>query len=308
MTEKFKIAIIGSGPSGLSAAAHAAELGVSHILLEAEKQPANTIYKYQKGKHAMAEPEVLPLRSPMTFAAGSREKILSTWDQELSKYRVNIRYNSNVTSISGNCGDFRIALANGESVSAEFIVLAIGLQGNIRKLGAPGEDLPNVQYQLDDPDEYADETIIIVGAGDAAIENAIALMARNRVILVNRNEEFSRCKEGNLQLLNAAVKEGKMETRVRTTVERVEEKRGDFKMHFFAKTKKGDELTCDANGPACIFIYKTISEPHVGEMSFFKVYSGTVKSGMELENETTGATEKIAQLFLVEGNKRTAGK
>src|SRR6185436_5705513 len=58
--------------------------------------------------------------------------------------------------------------------------------------------------------------------------------------------------------------------------------------------------------PACIFIYKTISEPHVGELSFFKVYSGTIKSGMELENETTGVTEKLSQLFLVEGNKRSS--
>lgn len=70
-------------------------------------------------------------------------------------------------------------------------------------------------------------------------------------------------------------------------------------------TQKGEALPCEANGPACIFIYKTISEPHVGELSFFKVYSGTIKSGMELENETTGVTEKITQLFLVEGNKRT---
>jgi CRP-like cAMP-binding protein/thioredoxin reductase/Fe-S-cluster-containing hydrogenase component 2 len=241
MTEKFKIAIIGSGPSGLSAAAHAAELGVSHILLEAEKQPANTIYKYQKGKHVMAEPEILPLRSPMSFAAGTREKILSTWDQELAKHRVNIRYNAAVSSITGKRGDFSITLANGEIVSAEAIVLAIGLQGNIRKLGAKGEDLPNVQYQLDDPDEYVDETIIIVGAGDAAIENAIALMKRNRVILVNRNDEFNRCKDGNLSLLNAAVKDGKMETRVGTSVNRVEEKNGEFKMEFFAKTANGEE-------------------------------------------------------------------
>lgn len=71
-------------------------------------------------------------------------------------------------------------------------------------------------------------------------------------------------------------------------------------------TKLGSNLTCDANGPACIFIYKTVSEPHVGELSFFKVYSGTIKSGMELENETTGVVEKINQVFLVEGNKRTA--
>ncbi len=70
------------------------------------------------------------------------------------------------------------------------------------------------------------------------------------------------------------------------------------------KTISGEELPCDENGPACIFIYKTTSEPHVGELSFFKVFSGTVKSGMELVNETTGASEKVNQLFLVEGNKR----
>ncbi|MGB8191255.1 MAG: elongation factor G [Chitinophagaceae bacterium] len=69
-------------------------------------------------------------------------------------------------------------------------------------------------------------------------------------------------------------------------------------------TTSGDKLQCDSNGPACIFIYKTISEPHIGETSYFKVYSGTVKSGMELVNESNGVTEKINQLFLVEGEKR----
>ncbi|MCC7399892.1 MAG: elongation factor G [Chitinophagaceae bacterium] len=71
-------------------------------------------------------------------------------------------------------------------------------------------------------------------------------------------------------------------------------------------TKEGERLPCDASGPPCIFIYKTITEPHIGELSFFKVYSGTVKNGMELENESTGVTEKLNQLFLVEGNKRTS--
>ena len=70
-------------------------------------------------------------------------------------------------------------------------------------------------------------------------------------------------------------------------------------------TKSGDKLPCDAKGRACMFIFKTVSEPHVGEMSFFKVYSGTIKTGMELVNETTGASEKLNQLFVVEGNKRT---
>src|SRR5574343_444079 len=56
-------------------------------------------------------------------------------------------------------------------------------------------------------------------------------------------------------------------------------------------TKSGEKLECDANGPACVFVYKTVSEPHVGELSFFKVYSGTIKAGMDLVNEITGVSE-----------------
>ncbi len=70
--------------------------------------------------------------------------------------------------------------------------------------------------------------------------------------------------------------------------------------------KDGKLLKCDANGPAAIFVYKTIVESHVGEMSLFKVYSGTVKSGIELVNESTGSAEKLNQLFVVEGHSRTA--
>ena len=139
MSEQFRIAIIGSGPSGLSAAARAAELGIAHVLLEAEQQPANTIFKYQKGKHVMAEPGQLPLRSPLSFGAGTREQVLDAWRREIDQHRVNIRFGANVTGLSGQRGAFEIRLASGATVSAEHVVLAIGLQGNIRKLGTPGE-------------------------------------------------------------------------------------------------------------------------------------------------------------------------
>lgn len=70
------------------------------------------------------------------------------------------------------------------------------------------------------------------------------------------------------------------------------------------KTVSGEELPCEPNGPACIFVYKTISESHVGDLSYFKVFSGTIKPGIELVNESNGVVEKINQLFLMEGNKR----
>ncbi len=71
------------------------------------------------------------------------------------------------------------------------------------------------------------------------------------------------------------------------------------------RSATGAEIQCDATAPACLFVYKTVSEPHIGELSFFKVFRGTVRAGMELQNEATGGGEKINQLFVVEGNKRT---
>lgn len=70
------------------------------------------------------------------------------------------------------------------------------------------------------------------------------------------------------------------------------------------RTVSGKELPCNPKGPACIFVFKTIIEPHIGELSLFKVYSGTIKPGMELVNENTGVTEKINQLLLIEGHNR----
>src|ERR1700741_4206892 len=101
MSTSVRIAIVGSGPSGLSCAAHAAELKVPHVLLEGEEHPSHTIFRYQKGKHVMAEPGILPLRSPMTFAAGKREAVLGKWNEELEKYRVNIQHRAEVTRITG---------------------------------------------------------------------------------------------------------------------------------------------------------------------------------------------------------------
>ena len=210
LTEKYQIAVVGAGPGGLSAAAHAATLEVPHVLLEKSPAVADTIQKYQKGKHVMAEPGILPLRSEVPFAQGTREHILSEWDQSLADNGVNIQFGAEVTSIEGAKGDFRISLSNGQQVQAEAVVLGIGVQGNLRTLGVEGESPDFVEYQLDDPDAITDETILVVGAGDAAIENAVALAEHNRVTIVNRRDEFARAKDGNIALIQAAIESGEI--------------------------------------------------------------------------------------------------
>jgi CRP-like cAMP-binding protein/thioredoxin reductase/ferredoxin-like protein FixX len=204
----YKITIVGSGPAGLSAAAHAAKKGVSHVLLERASHLNDTIYKFQKRKHVMATPAFLPLRSDLKFDESSREELIEYWTQAAHDCGINVRLGVEVVAISGQRGAFAITLAGGETLHAEFVVLAIGIQGNLNKLRIPGAELPHVQYQLDDPDEYQGEEIVVIGTGDAGIENALALAANNRVSIVNRAAEFPRAKAGNVALIEAAIQRG----------------------------------------------------------------------------------------------------
>lgn len=210
MKPEYRIAIIGSGPAGLSAAARAATRGISHILLEAEGTPAKTIFRYQRGKHVMEEPANLPLRSDLKFAAGSRENVLKDWAAGTKSSGIKISVDKTVSKIEKHDDHFSIHYSNKQKITAESVVLAIGLQGNTRKLDVDGNDSPNLQYQLDDPKAYSAETIVIVGAGDSAIENALALAPQNKVILVNRRNEFARAKDVNNTSILAAIEAGKV--------------------------------------------------------------------------------------------------
>jgi cGMP-dependent protein kinase 2 len=221
VTGRVRIAIIGSGPAGLSAAARAAQLRLSHVLLEKTDHLSDTIYKYQKGKHVMATPSALVLRSDMDFDAGKREVVLGTWDKQAAQQGVNVRYKSEVKAIEGERGAFVITLTDGAMIEAETVVLAIGTQGNPNLVRCPGAGLPHVQYQLDDPGEYVDEHITVIGSGDAGIENALGLAADaaqgNTVTILNRSADFARAKDANVKLLQEASERGRISIRLETT-------------------------------------------------------------------------------------------
>ena len=227
MTGTFRVAIVGSGPAGLSAAARAAQLGMAHVLLEKTDHLSDTIFKYQKGKHVMATPSNLVLRSDLDFDAGKREAILGTWDDQIESQKVNVKLNAEVAEVSGTAGNFTLKLKSGEVLTAEAVVLAIGTQGNPNVLRVAGADLPHIQYQLDDPGEYFDEHITVIGSGDAGIENALGLAAdpaqRNIVTILNRRDSFARAKAANVTLLEEAEADGRISVRRETSPAEVRE-------------------------------------------------------------------------------------
>ena len=70
------------------------------------------------------------------------------------------------------------------------------------------------------------------------------------------------------------------------------------------ETTEGVEVKPDADGPLSVFFFKTSVEPHIGEVSYFKVMSGTLKAGADLENATRGGKERLSQIFTVCGQLR----
>ncbi|MEO8032955.1 MAG: cyclic nucleotide-binding domain-containing protein [Acidobacteriota bacterium] len=193
--QTYDLIIVGSGPAGLATASHARTNGLTYALLERTDHLADTIDSYQARKYVMAEPMMIPARGEVPFEAGSRESILQAWADHVAECKLNVIFKAEVKSIKKEGDRFRVKTAAGDEYDAGKVVLAMGTQGNPRKLGVPGEDLPHVRYRLVDPAQHNDQDILVVGAGDSALEIAIALSGENRVGLIVRGAEMTRAND-----------------------------------------------------------------------------------------------------------------
>ncbi len=71
-----------------------------------------------------------------------------------------------------------------------------------------------------------------------------------------------------------------------------------------AAMKNGGTIVPDSSGEPVALIYHTMAEAHVGDYSFFRIYSGTLKPGMDLVNAQTGASERLGQIYAINGHDR----
>ncbi len=71
------------------------------------------------------------------------------------------------------------------------------------------------------------------------------------------------------------------------------------------KLSDGKDMEINPYGEPAMFVFKTVADPFVGKMSFFKVMNGTVKKDMTVTNQTTGDNEKLAHIYVLKGKKQT---
>ena len=228
-TEKYDLIVVGSGPAGLSAAARAQESGLRYVVLERTDHVSDTIYSYQARKYVMAEPTLIPQRGELPFQAGSRESILDAWDEFVASHSLNVHLNQEVKELTRNPEGFVVKTPSAE-YRGDNVVLALGTQGSQRKPNVSGEDLPHVQYRLVDPSDHNDQDILVVGAGDSALEIALALADTNRVSLLVRSPEIVRAKEVLIREALSRATNGSMTIYFSTTLNAIEQGYADLKV------------------------------------------------------------------------------
>src|SRR5262245_33814342 len=209
------VAIVGSGPGGLSAALTCIQKGLSYVVLEKEQMIASTIARYPKGKLVMAEPYESENLSFLPVFDSSKEQLIPIWKELIERVRLQVQLGESVETVQRERdGNFEIRTTVA-SYRAQRVVLSIGTRGKPRTLQVPGENLPKVFSLLEDPDEWQGRSVLVVGGGDSACEAALALADSGAKVMISyRGRGFNRAAPKNKQTIEAYAAEGRIKAKL----------------------------------------------------------------------------------------------
>jgi thioredoxin reductase len=221
--EGLDVVIVGAGPAGFAATLAAHEAGLRYRTLEQDCL-GGTVARYPRRKLVLTAPVELPLVGAVKLRETSREALLEFWERTERETGIEIRYQEKVSAIEPSPRGFSVRSSSGEH-RTRAVVLALGRRGSPRKLGAEGETLAKVVYQIEDPADYRGQRVLVVGAGDSAVEAAISIAAEpgTDVTLSCRGDGFPRAKPLNRQKIEQCERDGRVRVLRKTQVECVEQ-------------------------------------------------------------------------------------
>jgi thioredoxin reductase len=145
--------------------------------------------------------------------------MLAFWQQVVERHGLKLSFKDTMQRVEPDGSGFVVHATRGE-YRTQSVLLAIGRRGSPRKLGCPGEELPNVVYRLIDAEQYRGRRVLVVGGGDSALEAAVQLSEQpgTTVRLAYRSAAFNRVKAKNRQALESAVACGRVALHLNTEV------------------------------------------------------------------------------------------
>ena len=202
--------IVGAGAAGLNAALAAKDKGYRFVILE-KGVIANTIENFPEGKWVYAEPDQKPPKGKLWLDGARKEDLVDRWRAIVEDNQLDVRTEEPLTGLEKQKDGTFVAKTAKNEFRCKKVILATGQRGNPRKLGVPGEHFEHVYHRLYSPTSYQNENILVVGGGNSAIEAALTLSKRNQVTLSYRGSEFGRVFKDNLQQLDTAIADKRIE-------------------------------------------------------------------------------------------------
>lgn len=245
----FDVIIVGCGPAGLSAGLSAIEHKLRYKILEQEESLGGAVYHYPRQKIAMTAPIELALIGKVKFAEVQKEKLLEFWLDVVRKTDLEISFREPMEMVERSGEGFVVHTRKG-SYSTRAVLLAMGRRGTPRKLEVPGEESSKVMYRLVDPAQFRDQSVLVVGGGDSALEAAIALSEQDgtEVILSYRGAAFSRVKQKNRALLEQQQKLGRLRVMLSSKVRCILESEVEIEHDGEVQRHRNDAVIVCAGG------------------------------------------------------------
>ncbi len=217
----YDLVIIGAGVSGFSAAVEAKKAGLNFVIFEADES-FSTIHNFPRKKPIYTYPTEMEPAGAIHFRSDVKEDLLVELEEQRRTHGIEVTP-AKVDHVKSRGGHLEVRFKEGDPVTAQRVIVAIGRTGNFRKLNVPGENLDKVANRLIDPTEHRGQRVLVVGGGDSALEAAIALAESGaEVDLSYRKKAFSRPKPENAERIEAMQASGRLKLHLGTNVQRIE--------------------------------------------------------------------------------------
>ena len=215
------LAVIGAGPCGLAVGVAAKRAHLACSLFD--KGPVvSSLQRYPLYMTFFSTPEKLEIGVPFVTAGDkpTRREALAYYRRVAEHFELDVRQYHEVVQVKRTPEGFELVarhpgVAEPETIRTRHVVCATGYFESPNLLGVPGEDLPHVSHFFVEPHPYWQQRVVVVGAGNSAVEAALELTRVNaRVTIVHFLGDFDRgVKPWVLPDITNRVKEGRVAVR-----------------------------------------------------------------------------------------------
>ena len=192
MSDTLDLAVVGAGPCGIAVGVAAAERQLRAVLFDRSCVTSSLVeYPYYMTFFSTAEKlEVGDVPFTIPDPKPTRREALAYYRRVVRQYALDVRQYQEVVDVTGAEGDFEVRTrrrtGEEEVFRARAVAIATGCFAGPNQLGVPGEALPKVLHHYHEPYPFFDQDVLVVGAGNSAVEAALELYRNNvRVTLVH---------------------------------------------------------------------------------------------------------------------------